>query len=403
MSATLELFCCYAHEDQEMLANLKKHLMPLQRQRQIMLWSDTDLQAGVEWEKELYRHLESADIILLLISSDFMNSDYCYSTGMGRAIERHEQGNARVIPILLRPAFWRNAPFAKLRVLPTNATPVTSWPDRDAAFHDITEQITLVFPEVLTRRVQLEPEIQRALFTGDQHLKAQSYEAALACYEHILRLTPANEPARAGRARALSALGKSDTSREAWRPAIHDGSVGKEAPVAPPQANGASGEPQDKSIRQTGQTMQRQPSLSNRGNISINAPVTGNVVGIGHGGTLSVSNGSQNMLPSRDHTALKASLQELFAALGNAGLPMQVQMEAQTSTGLAAQQAEAPTLNVEALAQHLQAVGQSLQRASIMVEEGSRLASAISKLAHLIGPVVGGTRVVAGWFGMRLL
>src|SRR5216683_413737 len=152
MSAILELFCCSAREDQEMLTNLKKHLMPLQRQGQIMLWSETDLQAGVEWQKELHRHLERADIILLLISPDFMNADYCYSTEMGRAIERHEQGNARVIPILLRPAIWQNAPFAKLQMLPTNAMPVTIWPDRDAAFHDIAEQITLVFPDILTRR-----------------------------------------------------------------------------------------------------------------------------------------------------------------------------------------------------------------------------------------------------------
>lgn len=402
MSAVLELFCCYAREDQEMLANLKKHLRPLQRQGQIMMWSDTDLQAGVEWEKELHQHLESADIILLLISPDFMNSDYCYSTEMGRAIERHEQGNARVIPILLRPAFWRNAPFAKLQVLPTNATPVTSWPDRDAAFHDITEQITLVFPAVLTRRAQLELEIQRALLTGNQHLEAQNYEAALTCYEHILRLAPANEPACAGRARTLAFLGKSDASGEALPPTRHDGSAGKEAPAAPPKANSASGEPQDKGTRQKEQTMQRQPSLSNRGNISINAPVTGNAVGIGHGGTLSVSYGSQNTPLSLDRAALQASLQELFVALGSAGLPVQVQMEAQTATGLAEQQVEIPTFRIETVAQHLQHVGQSLQHASVRVEEGSQLATAVSKLAHLFGPAVGGTRVVAGWFGMRL-
>ena len=79
----------------------------------------------MEWEKELHKHLESADIILLLISSDFMSSDYCYSTEMRRALARHDEGGAQVIPILLRSIFWQNAPFAKLQVIPTNARQVT--------------------------------------------------------------------------------------------------------------------------------------------------------------------------------------------------------------------------------------------------------------------------------------
>src|SRR5262249_18604541 len=107
MAAPLEIFCCYAREDQQMLEHLKKHLKPLERQGQIKIWSDTNLDAGVEWEKELHLHLESADIILLLISPDFISSEYCYSTEMARAIECHDQGTAHVIPILLRYTHWQ--------------------------------------------------------------------------------------------------------------------------------------------------------------------------------------------------------------------------------------------------------------------------------------------------------
>src|SRR5689334_12331824 len=77
MDTPLEVFCCYAREDQDMLTHLKKHLAPLVRQGRIMVWCDTDLSAGVAWERVLHEHLERADIILLLISPDFMNSDYC--------------------------------------------------------------------------------------------------------------------------------------------------------------------------------------------------------------------------------------------------------------------------------------------------------------------------------------
>jgi TIR domain len=148
ISTPLEIFCCYAREDRDMLDHLKKHLTPLERQGWINIWSDTNLNAGVEWEKELRRHLEKADIILLLISPDFMASDYCYSTEMDRAIERHNEGSVQAIPILLRPTLWQYAPFAKFQMVPTNATPITSWLNRDAAFLDVAMQVNQVVAEL---------------------------------------------------------------------------------------------------------------------------------------------------------------------------------------------------------------------------------------------------------------
>ena len=341
MPIPLELFCCSAREDQEMLESLRKHLMPLQRQGQITIWSNANIHAGMEWEKELHRHLESADIILLLISPDFMNSEYCYSTEMKRAIERSEQGSACVIPILLRPTFWRDAPFARLQVLPSNATPVTGWPDRDSAFHNITEHLTQVFPEILTRRAQVELEIQRILLAG------------------------------------------------------------KEVQAVPVKASAVSEEQREGRSQQKERPMSDQPSTFNQGDIHILAPITGRSVGIGHGGNISASNINQGMSLSLDRAALKASLLELFAELGRAGLSMQVQMEAQTATGLAVQQVEAPTFQVAVLARHLQHVGQSLQQAKVPVGDGSRLATAVMRLASLFGPVVGGAQVVASWFGIH--
>jgi TIR domain len=156
MVSPLEVFCCYAREDQDMLRQLKKHLAPLVREGQITIWSDIDLNAGVEWEKELHQHLESADIILLLISPDFMDSDYCYSTEMGRAIARHNEGSAQVIPVLLRSTFWLNAPFAKFQMVPTDAKPITSWLNRDDAFHDITVQVHQVISKLQTKSTLLD-------------------------------------------------------------------------------------------------------------------------------------------------------------------------------------------------------------------------------------------------------
>jgi hypothetical protein len=144
MASTIEIFCCYAHKDRPLLKELKYHLMPLQRQGLIDEWHDSDISAGTEWEGEINKHLNTADIILLLVSPDFMVSDYCYGVEMKRAMERHEHGEARVIPIILRPVYWNRAPFGKLQALPTSAKPITgsNWHSRDEALFDVAKGIT---------------------------------------------------------------------------------------------------------------------------------------------------------------------------------------------------------------------------------------------------------------------
>ncbi len=131
-----QVFFCYAHEDEALLNKLKAHLNPLQRQGLIDFWHDRNISAGTEWGREIDEHLKTAQIILLLVSPDFLASDYCYTYEMQQAIARHDRGEARVIPVILRPVYWRGAPFGKLQVLPTDAKPVTSssWHNWDEAF-----------------------------------------------------------------------------------------------------------------------------------------------------------------------------------------------------------------------------------------------------------------------------
>src|SRR5436309_15328243 len=94
----IEIFCCYARKDQELLNDLKTHLIPLQREGLISIWNDTDISPGTNYEEEINRHLNTAHIIILLIGPDFMASDYCYSNDMQQAIKRHNRGEARAIP-----------------------------------------------------------------------------------------------------------------------------------------------------------------------------------------------------------------------------------------------------------------------------------------------------------------
>ena len=146
----VEVFFSYAHEDEKLRDELAKQLKLLKRQGLITDWNDRDITGGREWKKDIDEHLNSSDIILLLVSPDFINSDYCYDIEMKRALERHESGEARVIPIILRRADWHTAPFGKLHALPRDGKPVTSWSNQDEAFYDVARGIRKVIEE-LTR------------------------------------------------------------------------------------------------------------------------------------------------------------------------------------------------------------------------------------------------------------
>jgi TIR domain len=102
---SVSIFFCYAHEDEALLNKLKTHLFPLQRAGLVDVWYDRDISAGTEWEREISQHLDAAQIILLLVSPDFMYSEYCYGVEMKRALERHQRGETRVIPIIVRPVY----------------------------------------------------------------------------------------------------------------------------------------------------------------------------------------------------------------------------------------------------------------------------------------------------------
>ena len=147
---TVEIFFCYAREDEEIRKKLEKQLRASKRQGIIDIWYDREISPGAEWEREIDRHLNSAKIILLLVSPDFIDSDYCYSQEMLRAMERHERGDARVIPVILRPVYWQAAPFGKLQALPTDAKAIISHDLHylDDAFFDVAEGMRKVALEL---------------------------------------------------------------------------------------------------------------------------------------------------------------------------------------------------------------------------------------------------------------
>jgi hypothetical protein len=137
----LNIFYAYAEEDERFRIQLERHLSLLKRQGIISGWHFRMLTGGDEWRGEIDHHINNSQMILLLISSDFISSDYCYDVEMKTAIKLHESKKARVIPVVLRPVDWQTSPFSKLQALPTGANPVTQWPNQDEAFLDVAQGI----------------------------------------------------------------------------------------------------------------------------------------------------------------------------------------------------------------------------------------------------------------------
>ncbi len=143
----IEVFISYAQEDERLMLKLEKHLATLKHQGYVTFWNNLRINAGKEWDNEINEHLSTAHVILLLISSDFMASDYCTSVEVKQALLRHDAGECRVIPIILRPVNWRIATVNKLRPLPADGKSVTEWHNKDKAFVNIAEGIQKVIEE----------------------------------------------------------------------------------------------------------------------------------------------------------------------------------------------------------------------------------------------------------------
>ncbi|MDN2713662.1 toll/interleukin-1 receptor domain-containing protein [Janthinobacterium sp. SUN120] len=143
-----KLFFSYCHVDEALRDRLEVHLSLMKNQGLIETWHDRGITAGSNLTAAIDENLESADVILLLVSADFLASWYCYSVEMKRALERHDMGMARVIPVILEPCDWYSAPFGKLLAVPKDGKAVTTWANQAEAWTDVVRQVRKAVEEV---------------------------------------------------------------------------------------------------------------------------------------------------------------------------------------------------------------------------------------------------------------
>lgn len=241
------VFFSYAHQDKWWRDELEKHLSNLKYRGLISTWYDQDIVAGEEWDQQTEKYLNTAQIVLLLISADFMASPSCYGKEMQRALERHELKEADVLPILLRAVHYQDAPFAKLRMLPASRIPLKHWGDPEEAFVEIACVIARIARKYLPKRTKEQvslPLRSRKILASTAHFIADLissiitsnivggidsdvnldsdfyYEEAREAYQRALIKNPSDGDAYQGMGTVLYALKRYDEAYQAFVRAV---------------------------------------------------------------------------------------------------------------------------------------------------------------------------------------
>ncbi|MEZ4887152.1 MAG: SUMF1/EgtB/PvdO family nonheme iron enzyme [Chitinophagales bacterium] len=155
----IKIFIAYSRLDADYLKELQKYLRPLNRKRTIEIWYDGEIQPGTKWAAEINQRLHAADIILLLITANLLSSDYFYNEEMQKALHRHEKGEAKVIPVILRHCTWRLFDeLSELQALPKDGVPLSHWSDDAEAYTNVVEELHRVVISVRTAKTKEEQE-----------------------------------------------------------------------------------------------------------------------------------------------------------------------------------------------------------------------------------------------------
>lgn len=146
----MKAFISYSHRDSEAVDRLHTHLATLRREGLIETWFDRRILPGDSIDDKITIELESCDIFLMLVSPDFLESDYCVDREMRRALERHDSGDARVIPIVIQPCDWTSSPLSKLKVLPKDGKPISEWINENNAYLDVVKELRRILDDQVT-------------------------------------------------------------------------------------------------------------------------------------------------------------------------------------------------------------------------------------------------------------
>jgi hypothetical protein len=173
----LEIFFSYAHEDEALMTDVRRQLVVYERNGRILKWHDRMIPPGSEWRVGIDARLETARVILLFMSPHFIESRYCYEVEGYAALQRHQTGHAKVIPIILRPCAWHETPFGNLQALPTDGKPITRWRDRDEACLDAATGVMKAVDELTTANLFSSAPVQSTVAPRRLKTRGEMYDS----------------------------------------------------------------------------------------------------------------------------------------------------------------------------------------------------------------------------------
>jgi TIR domain len=189
---TWRVFYSYSHKDAELRNQIGTFLAPLRHNNKIAEWYDRQIAPGANWQNEISVQLDSAHLVLLLISADFLASDYCFGVEVEKAMRRLKRGEVRIAPILLRPSLWKESPFSELQIIPRDAKPITSWGSSDEALNEVASEIGMLVSEPPPSLTQ--PSVEAREFDGSLNLVRDQVRSCARLYERTRqRMRPSGE------------------------------------------------------------------------------------------------------------------------------------------------------------------------------------------------------------------
>ncbi len=193
------VFYSYSHEDETLRKKLGTYLAPLKQQNRIVEWCDRDIEAGANWASEIKQELRTADLILLLVSAEFLASEYCFGVEVEEAMARLKRGEVKVVPVLLKPCMWQESRFSELQIIPRDAKPVISCPSIEQALTDVAEEIRNLVSEPVPSTAQAVTVAQPRHFDASLEL----VRAQIRAYAHLYERTRQNMRASPERTRRM--------------------------------------------------------------------------------------------------------------------------------------------------------------------------------------------------------
>jgi len=136
-----KVFISYSHKDEDAMKELDKFLGPLERKGEISIWTDRKILPGQNWQAEIMRELESADLTLLLVSANFLHSDFINNEEIPRAFHRMNEHGKPVIPIILNFCMWDHTDLKHLQATPKDGRPIADFPNPAQAWNEVARGI----------------------------------------------------------------------------------------------------------------------------------------------------------------------------------------------------------------------------------------------------------------------